>query len=164
MEIAGKDRDVSIIKRILDLNSSTLIFKIMKVLLENDMLLIKRKLQDRDKMEFESTATQQLIAKTNRLVQENIQYCNTTGLSGGNVDYGFTPAFLDYNTGKIYHSCFSNGEPAAVHLYDGLPDEVVTKRNEDNKVIAVVDSIISGFIFNDEFLTRDQAIEILGDI
>jgi len=117
-------------------------------------------------MDFEtstSECSQLLIAKTNRLVQENIQYCNTTGLSGANVEYGFTPAFLDYDTGIIYHSCFSNGKRAAVHLYDGLPDSVITKRNANNKAIAVSDNIISGFMFNDQFYTREQAIDFLDE-
>ncbi len=111
-------------------------------------------------MEFETSA-QLLSSKTTRLIHENIHYQNTLGISGSNVEYGFMPAFLDRNSGKIYRSCFSDGRPSAVHLYDALPDAVITKRNNNNKPIAVNACIISGFLFNEQFYTREQTIEIL---
>ncbi len=112
-------------------------------------------------MEFETSA-QLFSSKTTRLIYENIHYQNTMGISGSNVEYGFTPAFLDRKSGDIYRSCFSDGRPAAVHLYDGLPDSVIIKRDNNNKPIAVKACIVSGFLFKEQFYTREQTTQILG--
>ncbi len=108
-------------------------------------------------MDFE-TSNLVFSNKATRLFYENIEYQNTTGLSGNNVEHGFLPAFLDSNSGQVYRSCYSNGKCAAVHLYDGLPDELITKRNINNKPVAVKASVVSGFLFQQRFYTREQAI------
>ncbi len=108
-------------------------------------------------MDFK-TSTQVFSNKTARLFHENIEYQNTAGLSGNNVEQGFVPAFLDMKSGKVYRSCYSNGKLAAVHLYDGLPDELITKRNMSNKALAVKASVVSGFLFEQRFYTREQAV------
>ncbi|VAW94930.1 hypothetical protein MNBD_GAMMA22-1699 [hydrothermal vent metagenome] len=113
-------------------------------------------------MDFEKS-TLVLSNKTTRLICENFEYQNTSGISGNNVEYGFVPAFLDLMSGKIYRSCYSNGKFAAVHLYDGLPDELIIKRNTNRKPIAVKTSVVSGFLLQGEFYTREQAISKLGN-
>lgn len=96
-----------------------------------------------------------------QLIQENKIFCHTTGASSGNQSYGFTPAFLDFETGVVHLSRFKSGQPAPIHLYDGLPDSVVTQRDPSNKPTAVKSSVISGFVLNAQFYTREQTIEVI---
>jgi hypothetical protein len=79
------------------------------------------------------------------------------GCSQENAELGFRPAFRDADTGTVYSSCFVDGRPAPVHLYDGLPDDVVINRTESGHVTAVKGSLISGFVRFGRFYTRDEA-------
>ena len=65
------------------------------------------------------------------------------------------PAFLDMQNGEVYISRFIDGSMAPMHVYDSLPDSVLT-RNELN--------VISGFLYNGQFVTGDQAYHHLSDI
>ena len=57
------------------------------------------------------------------LRQENCVFRGTGGISQENQNVGFRPALLDADTGIVYPSRFANGQPAPVHLLDGLPEE-----------------------------------------
>ena len=65
------------------------------------------------------------------------------------------PAFYDLQNDEIYISRFNDGNIAPMHVYDSLPDAVLT-RDELN--------VVSGFLFNGQFLTGDQAYQQLSDI
>ena len=54
------------------------------------------------------------------LCAQSDTYRGTAGYSEGNGGLGFRPAFLDADTGIVYCSCFLDGNPAPVHLLDGL--------------------------------------------
>lgn len=95
------------------------------------------------------------------LRQENLVFRGTGGLSQENRSVGFRPAFLDSDTGIVYASCYSNGEPAPFHLLDGLPEEIVVARHATGRVAAVKQSVISGFVLRERFYTRDQAAQAL---
>lgn len=94
------------------------------------------------------------------LVAENIRYFGTAGRSAGNRDLRFRPAFLDTDTGKVHFSRFADGRPAAVHVLDGLPKEVVVARNVGGRVCAVKGSLVSGFVRDGAFYTRDEALRL----
>lgn len=94
---------------------------------------------------------------TQTLRLENECFQGTGGVSGGNRRAGFRPAFRDAQTAAVYLSRFSDGQPAPFHVLDGLPDEVVVSRGDSGRVAAVKASLISGFLLDGCFYTRDQA-------
>lgn len=91
------------------------------------------------------------------LVRQNQAYRGSSGVSAGNRVHGFRPAFLDQVTGTAYLSRFATGYAAPVHVLDGLPDELVTRRNTRGSVTAVRTGVIAGFLRDDVFYTREQA-------
>lgn len=88
---------------------------------------------------------------------ENRRFLGTGGRSQENRACGFRPAFMDTQTRLVYASRFQDGRPAPFHLLDGLPDEVVLARLPSGKVIAVKETVVSGFVRDGHFLTRDEA-------
>lgn len=91
------------------------------------------------------------------LQQENELFRGSGGISEGNRALGFKPAFYDMETGVIHASKFANGFEAPMHVLDGLPDELVESRLDNGKVAAVRPGVISGFVQNKHFYTREQA-------
>ncbi len=71
--------------------------------------------------------------------------------------HGFKPAFMDRETGAIYLSRYTDGRLAPLHLLEGLPEEIVTKRQPDGTVASVKKSLQSGFVKSGKFYTREQA-------
>jgi hypothetical protein len=100
----------------------------------------------------------------NLLRQENQHFCGRGGVSAENRSLGFCPAFLDSGTGKVYSSCYANGEPAPFHLLDGLPDELVLARHPTGRVAAVKQSVTSGFVRAGRFYTREQAAQHIAEV
>jgi len=98
------------------------------------------------------------------LRKENQLYRGRGGVSAENRSLGFHPAFLDAGTGKIYLSCYANGERAPFHLLDGLPDEVVVSRHPTGRVAAVKRSVTSGFERDGRFYTREQAARHVAEL
>lgn len=98
------------------------------------------------------------------LRQENVLFRASGGVSEENRSYGFRPAFRDSDTGTVYPSCFANGQPAPFHLLDGLPEDVVVNRNTRGSISAVKKSIVSGFVRDGRFYTREQAARDLAFI
>src|SRR5215831_19265356 len=99
-----------------------------------------------------------------RLQQENVVFHSTGGRSHENRSHGFRPAFFDTETGTIYPSCFANGTPAPFHMIDGLPTEVVVERDALGHPSTVKRSIVSGFMRNDRFYSREQAAEAVSQL
>ena len=62
----------------------------------------------------------------------------------------FQPAFYDMQTGKIHISCFADGREAPVHILDAVPQEVAERADLN---------LVSGFVSDGVFLTRQQAAE-----
>jgi hypothetical protein len=95
---------------------------------------------------------------TNTLLeQENLSYRGRGGTSAENRPLGFRPAFMDTETGAIHVSCFANGTPAPIHLLDGLPSELVLARDGSGRVSRVKASVVSGFVLDECFFTREEA-------
>lgn len=93
------------------------------------------------------------------LAFENACYAGTAGVSANNGCKGFRPAFRDRLTARIYPSCYADGRAAPVHVVDGLPPEVVERRDAQGHVVRIKESIESGFIRDGRFFTRAEAIE-----
>ena len=70
---------------------------------------------------------------------------------------GFSPAFLDYATMRIYPARFADGTRAPYHCLDGLPDEVVLYRQRLGGVILAKETLIPGFERGGFFYTRTAA-------
>jgi hypothetical protein len=90
------------------------------------------------------------------LVEENIRFAGTSGVSQGSRRLGFLLAFLDTGSGQVYLSRFGDGRLAPLHILDGLPSELVVARNA-LRVTAVKASVIAGFMRDHRFYTREQA-------
>jgi len=95
---------------------------------------------------------------------ETVAFHGTGGVSAENGCKGFHPAFLDRDTHCVYLSCFADGRPAPFHLLDGLPDEVVQDRWPGGRVKSAKASVISGFVLNGCFLTREEAAERVSSV
>ena len=94
------------------------------------------------------------------LRRETNVYRNQGGVSAENRFLGFAPAFQDTETGAVYPSRFADGRIAPMHLLDGLPGKLVQRR-ESGTVTAVKATIIAGFLYQGEFLTRQQTARAL---
>jgi len=81
----------------------------------------------------------------------------TGGVSSENRHFGFVPAFMDTRSGKVYACRFADGRPAAFHLLEGLPDELVLARDRYGRPSHVVGTVVAGFALDGRFYTREQA-------
>ncbi|MCC6535703.1 MAG: hypothetical protein IT531_24390 [Burkholderiales bacterium] len=88
---------------------------------------------------------------------EQAAHRGTGGVSSENRHLGFVPAFMDTRTGRIYACSFADGRPAAFHILDGLPDELVVARDRGGRPSQVVGTVIAGFALENRFYTREQA-------
>jgi hypothetical protein len=95
------------------------------------------------------------------LALETARFHGTGGVSENNRCLGFQPAFIDRETGTVYLSRFPDSRLAPCHLLDGLPAELVLARNERGHVTRVNASVVSGFVHDDHFYTRDEAAAML---
>jgi hypothetical protein len=71
------------------------------------------------------------------------------------------PGFLDAETGKVYPSCFADGQLAPVHLLDAVPEELVSARDAAGKARTLRPSVVSGFVSGTRFYTREEAARLV---
>jgi hypothetical protein len=95
------------------------------------------------------------------LALETTRYRGTGGVSENNRSLGFQPAFIDRETGTVHCSRFPDGRLAPCHLLDGLPAEFVRGRDDEGRVTRVKGSVLSGFVHDGRFYTRDEAAALL---
>lgn len=93
------------------------------------------------------------------LRKENREFTDTPGISRGNRSNGFAPAFCNTETGSVELSRFSNGMPAPVHVFDGLPESWIAERDADAGVTALRPAVVAGFVRDGRFYTRLQAAQ-----
>jgi hypothetical protein len=96
----------------------------------------------------------------NRIRRENLAFAGTGGVSPENRCRRFTPAFLDEATGRIELSRYADGGLAPMHLIDGLPHEWICGWDGQGRPAALKPSIVSGFVRDGRFYTREQAAEL----
>ena len=94
-----------------------------------------------------------------RLDKENQIFQGTEGTSEKSQSHGFRPAFLDTQTGNIYMCCHADGTPATMHLLEGLPTELVLVRSSSGRVMVAKGSLVSGFVKDKRFYTREEALQ-----
>lgn len=92
------------------------------------------------------------------LAWENNSFADTQGVSKNCRDRHFVPAFKDQLTGETHASVFEDGRPAMIHLLDGLPEHWVVSRDKDQHVTAVLGTIVSGFLRDGVFFTREEVV------
>ncbi len=68
-----------------------------------------------------SSTTAELTVVT--LLAHNRRFAGTAGVSAGNREQGFRPAFFDTDKGSVHLSRFADGRPAPMHVLDGLPGD-----------------------------------------
>lgn len=100
----------------------------------------------------------------NELQLETLAFAGTGGVSSNSRSSGFHPAFMDTYTQAVYLSRFLNGQPAPFHLLDGLPDDVVVTRGASGRVNTVKPTVVSGFVRDGEFYTRDEAAQRVAEL
>ncbi len=91
------------------------------------------------------------------LAHQNQAYAGTGGTSQGNHGRGFSPAYMDTETGETVASSFTDGRPAPIHLLCGLPDEWILDQGYDSEGPKLKESIVVGFVKDDKFYTRAEA-------
>ena len=109
-------------------------------------------------VEFQTDAVaMQPDSLATRIRDENYRYQGTGGTSAGNHRSGFIPAFRDKLAGRVYLSCFANGELAPIHILDGLPKHLCKQGKHTGGPSASEGTVTSGFIRNGRFYTRTEA-------
>ena len=79
------------------------------------------------------------------------------------ASFGFMPAFLDLNTRETHLSAYKDGQPAVVHLLDGLPQYWVSEWGTDGRAVALKSTVIAGFMRNSRFYTINEIMHQLRD-
>ncbi|VAW81288.1 hypothetical protein MNBD_GAMMA12-1498 [hydrothermal vent metagenome] len=74
----------------------------------------------------------------------------------------FIPAYYDTQTDTVYLSRYKNGSVAPVHVLDSIPKELLSqsaanKSSTNNDELS--QKVIVGFVFNNKFYTRAEALE-----
>ena len=95
------------------------------------------------------------------LQSENITFADTAGISENNASRGFKPAFLDKDTGHIELARLATGQPAPVHIINWLPHEWAMSYHDDGTVKSLKPGVVSGFVCNTVFYTREQVAALL---
>ncbi|AFL76380.1 hypothetical protein [Thiocystis violascens] len=90
---------------------------------------------------------------------ENVLYAHTRGISHRNRAGGFRPGYLHRVSGLTVLSRFGDGSLAPIHVLDGLPQSWVIRRDADGRVIEASPEIVSGFIRDGVFYTREEAMK-----
>lgn len=96
---------------------------------------------------------------SDRLREQNGVYAGTGGVSANNRSAGFVPGFLNTRTGVAVASCFADGQPATVHVLDGLPGEWIAERNAQGLATKACTGVVAGFLRLGTFYSREQAAQ-----
>src|SRR3569623_1573775 len=88
-------------------------------------------------------------------------YLGTGGVSAENRQFGFRPAFLNRESGECALSCDACGAPAAIHQFDGVPESWVALRDASGRPVAHKSSVVSGYMRDGQFFTRDHAAQMV---
>ena len=95
------------------------------------------------------------------LQSQNAAFAGTGGISPNNVDAGFFPAYCNTLTGEAVISRFADGQPAPVHVLDGLPADWVASRDASGRVLQARHAVVAGFLRGGVFYTREAAARFI---
>jgi hypothetical protein len=99
-----------------------------------------------------------------QLRRDNAVGQDQCGLSAHAGCFGFRPAFRDNFSELVYLSRYADGRPAPIHVLDGLPDAMVQTRYPSGRVKAVKEGLISGFLRDGCFYTREEAADFIASL
>lgn len=119
---------------------------------------IQKQPVNREQRDRERARRLQGVLTEMSLRDENRLYANTRGISQNNKSLGFQPGYLNSRNGECALSRFSDGRLAPVHVLEGLPDHWVRARDGKGKVTELEPGVISGFIRDGRFYTREEAM------
>ena len=102
-----------------------------------------------------------MFERSHRLVEENRQFADTSGISQNNSGSGFVPAFKNSDSGEVELSRFCDGRLAPFHMIDGLPDHWIAEWDHQGRAVEIKSTVISGFVRFGEFFTRQEAAEFV---
>lgn len=88
-------------------------------------------------------------------------FAGTGGVSCNNRSAGFVPAYLNTSSGVAVSSCFANGEPAPIHMLEGLPQEWVAERDSQGFALRAIAEVVAGFLRDGRFYSREEAADLL---
>lgn len=91
------------------------------------------------------------------LRDENVLFERTRRLDLHNDRQGFVPGFRHSATGDLAISRFADGSAAPLHVLDGLPEDWIAERDVHGHVTHTCAGLVSGFIRQGRFYTRDEA-------
>ena len=97
---------------------------------------------------------------TQTLADDNARFQNTGGISAENHHAGFSPAYRDNGSGVVVRSKFADGQPAPIHVLDGIPDDWVIRRGIDGAILQLKQTVEAGFLRCGDFFTRKQAADL----
>jgi len=79
------------------------------------------------------------------------------------VGFGFMPAFMNINTSETHLSSYKSGEPAVMHILDGLPNYWVAEWGEDGRPSVLKLGIVAGYIRCGKFYSLNEITNNLCD-
>ncbi|HXK55059.1 MAG TPA: hypothetical protein PLZ16_00300 [Gammaproteobacteria bacterium] len=109
--------------------------------------------ETQNKMKLRGILSEQLLR------DQNQEFADTAGVSAGNRDRDFVPAFQNTRNGECVVSRFADGSDAPIHVLDGLPRQWITSVDENGHVTAVDEAVVAGFLHSGRFYTREEAAE-----
>ncbi|MCB1870076.1 MAG: hypothetical protein KDI43_16565 [Gammaproteobacteria bacterium] len=110
-------------------------------------------LESKREMKLRGILSEQLLR------DQNQEFADTAGVSAGNREKAFVPAFQNTRNGECVVSRFADGSDAPIHVLDGLPRHWITSVDESGHVTAVDEAVIAGFLHDGRFYTREEAVE-----
>lgn len=122
-----------------------------------------RHVKQSDTSRNQNTSPSMPSMDVNCLVEDNIRYMGTGGVSENNRNKGFCAAFRDDASGAVVLARFPDGSPAPMHLLDGLPEDWIVERSHTGRVISVKPSVVAGFVRRGRFYTREEAARAIQD-
>ena len=94
------------------------------------------------------------------LREENEVYAGTGGVSDHNRGARFLPAFRDSASGRVELARTADGAPASMHLFCCLPEEWVAERDPTGQIVALIDTVVAGFVRDGVFYSREEAARL----
>ncbi len=91
------------------------------------------------------------------LRDEKVLFERTRALGLHNERRGFVPGFRHNASGDLAIARFADGSAAPLHVLDGLPEDWIAVRDARGHVTHTCAGLVSGFIREGRFYTRDEA-------
>ncbi|HEY9050592.1 MAG TPA: hypothetical protein VIQ03_03550 [Gammaproteobacteria bacterium] len=95
--------------------------------------------------------------------QAKIQAENPSRAVFGDASFGFMPVFMDVHTRETHLASYRDGQPAVVHVLDGLPYKWVEEWGSDGRPVSLKPGVIAGFMRGGVFYTLSNILNGLRD-